>query len=386
MTNLGERLCRCAERDRAKPAQRGIIVIRSRSAYDDCVKHMRRAGVTPVKSVASRGMLCLHVKNRREWRRLTNHPEVHYAELDVRVRAHGAGCSGNRRRRPASRFSAAARLPASWNITRVQAPLLWPASLGSGIRIAVLDTGVGPHPNLRIAGGVNTIGGSSYRDDNGHGTHVAGIAAGLGTGGCPAGVAPRARLYAVKVLDSSGNGYISDIVEGIEWCIKRGVQVMNMSFGLPPGATSRTLQSAIRRAASKGIVITASAGNGGRQAGGLDVPAAYPETIAVAASTRSNRIASFSSRGKGIAVAAPGQAIRSAKPGGGCRVESGTSMAAPHAAGGAALLLALHPRLKPAAVKRRLIAAAKRLGYLRTAQGSGLLQLRASAAAAARRL
>ncbi len=381
MTNLGEQLCRCAKHGRAKSAQRGIIVIRSRSAYDECVKHMRRAGVTPVKSIASRGMLCLHVENRREWRRLTNHPEVHYAELDVQVRAHAKSRSGTRRNKSAARLPAA--IP--WNIARVQAPLLWPAALGGRVRVAILDTGIGPHPNLRVAGGVNTIGGRTYRDDNGHGTHVAGIAAGLGRGGCPAGVAPRARLYAVKVLDSSGSGYISDIVEGIEWCIKRGVQVMNMSFGLPPGSTSRTLRNAIRRAASKGIVITVSAGNGGKHAGGLDVPAAYPETIAVAASTRSNRIASFSSRGKGIAVAAPGQAIRSAKPGGGCRVDSGTSMAAPHAAGGAALLLALYPRMKPAALKKRLTSAARRLAYRRTAQGSGLLQLRASAATAARR-
>jgi minor extracellular protease Epr len=388
MGNLGERVCRCAVRGKAKHAQRGIIVIRDRNAYDDCVMRLRQAGVTPVKSIASRGLLCLHVNGSREWRRLTSHPAVQYAELDVQVRAHAAGCSGYRRKRPrrqagGSRAKPALRAP--WNVTRVQAPLLWPSTLGGGVRIAVLDTGIGPHPNLRVAGGVNTIGGRSYRDDNGHGTHVAGIAAGLGRCGNPAGVAPRARLYAVKVLDSSGSGYISDIVEGIEWCIKRGIRVMNMSFGLPPGLTSRALQGAIRRAARRGIVAVASAGNGGRNSGGLDVPASYPETIAVAASTRRNRVAAFSSRGNGIAVAAPGQAIRSTKPGGGYRIESGTSMAAPHAAGGAALLLSIDPRLTPAALKRRLDAAAKRLGYRRTAQGAGLLQLRAAAASSARK-
>jgi len=387
MSDLGQRLCRCAAPRKAKHARRGIIVIRDRQQYDVCLQQLRQAGITPVKSIAARGLLCLRIDRRSPWRKLTNHPAVHYAEIDVRVRAHASGCADNKRNLRTRRTGLHARsaaLNAPWNIKRVQAPSLWPSTLGGEVRVAVLDTGIGPHPSLPVAGGVNTIGGRSYRDDNGHGTHVAGIAAAAGRSGSPAGVAPRVRLYAVKVLDRNGGGYVSDIVEGIEWCMKRGIRVMNMSFGLPPGTASRALLDAIRQATRRGIVTVVSAGNGGIASGGLDVPASYSETIAVAATTRQDRIAPFSSRGRGIAIAAPGEAIRSAKPGGGYRLESGTSMASPHVAGGAALLLARSPRLTPASLKRRLTATAKRLGYRKTAQGGGLLQLRAAANARSR--
>lgn len=340
-------------------------------------------------------MLCLHVKQSTDWQRITAHPAVTYAEADRKVSAHicsrkadrsrwGAGrltgrtlrtCGG--RRNAGDSGKAHSAQAAAWNIARVQAPRLWPQTRGKGIRLAVIDTGIGPHPSLRVAGGINTRGGSSCRDDNGHGTHVAGIAAARGK--TLTGVAPEAALYAVKALDRFGSGYVSDIVEGIDWCIRRGVRVINMSFGLPPGTRSRMLRAAVKRAHRRGIVTVASAGNSGIDAGGLDEPAAYPETIAVAASTRSNGIAPFSSRGSGIADAAPGAGIRSAAPGGGYRRESGTSMSAPHAAGGAALLLALRPRLRPSDIKRLLRAGARPLGYRAAAQGAGLLQLAASA-------
>ncbi|HUC90817.1 MAG TPA: S8 family serine peptidase [Paenibacillus sp.] len=369
-SELGELLCRRALGSGGRNTERRLIAVRNKSEYDRCLARLKQEGVNPVKSLRGAGLLCVHADKRRDWSEIKAHPSVRFVEKDAVVRTHGA------LRRTVKR-SAAAGVP--WNVTRVQAPVLWPRTRGGGVRIAVMDTGIGPHPDLVVAGGVNTTGGRSFRDDNGHGTHVAGIAAGRGGRRGRAGVAPRVSLYAVKVLGSDGLGFISDIVEGIEWCRARRIRVINMSFGLPPGVESRAMREAVRRAYRSGIAIAASAGNAGRASGGLDSPAGYPETIAVAACTRGNRIAGFSSRGRGIAVAAPGSAIRSTWPGGGYRTMSGTSMAAPHAAAGAALLLGLRGNLRPAAVKRAMRRGAGSLGFAVRAQGAGLLQLQNAA-------
>ncbi|GBF72692.1 hypothetical protein PA598K_00956 [Paenibacillus sp. 598K] len=177
------------------------------------------------------------------------------------------------------------------------------------------------------------------------------------------------------MLDRNGFGFISDIVDGVYWSIRHRMQVINMSLGVEPGVRSRALREAIRRAARCGIVIAASAGNDGVAAGGLDAPASYPETIAVAASTRNRRIASLSSRGVGIDITAPGEDICSTWPGGGYTKLSGTSMASPHVAGAAALLLAAQPQLTGRQVRQALERSAKPLrGFTRFSQGKGLLQ------------
>jgi minor extracellular protease Epr len=263
----------------------------------------------------------------------------------------------------------------TWNVCRVQAPKVWPQSRGSDIGIGIIDTGIARHPDLHIAGGINTVGGSSYHDDNGHGTHVAGIAAALGTNGRIPGVAPRAKLYAVKALNANGEGFVSGIIKGIDWCIQKRIPVINMSVGIS-GGSSRALREAIQRARDNGIVVVASAGNNGDSGSGIDEPASFPETIAVAASTQGNGVASFSSRGNGIDVTAPGADIKSTWVGGGYKRMSGTSMASPHVAGGAALLLAKQPGMRPSEVSRRLKSSARRLsGFSSRSQGSGLIQL-----------
>ncbi|MBD2846833.1 S8 family peptidase, partial [Paenibacillus sp. IB182496] len=381
---LNTQLKRCVCSPSSAHARRKLIGFRREAEYRACKRHLERHGQRPHKAVDRARVLCCHIDERTSWQALLGHRAIRYIEDDVKVKAHVLAAPAARKRRPAqaARRSAALLLPRPepapkaakrasgaepdipWNISRVQAPELWGQTRGAGVKLAILDTGIASHPDLRIAGGVNTIDGRSYQDDNGHGTHVAGIAAALGKRGQLAGVAPQVRLYAVKALDRKGEGYVSDIVEGVEWCTRRGMQVINMSLGLEPGTSSQALREAVRRARQRGIVVAASAGNSGSSATGIDEPASYPGVLGVAATTRANTIAAYSSRGAGVALAAPGSDIRSTWLGGGYRTMSGTSMAAPHAAGGAALLLARRPSLGAAAARRALLSGAKRLrGY-----------------------
>jgi subtilisin family serine protease len=239
-----------------------------------------------------------------------------------------------------------------WGVDRIDADLVWDtngdltldpgANTGNGVKVAVLDTGIDlTHPDLQanIRGGVNTINPlKSANDDNGHGTHVAGIIAAIDNDVGVIGVGPQAHLYAVKVLSRTGSGWVSDIIEGIQWSIQNGMQVINMSFG-----TSSDVQSfhdALTAAYNAGIVLVAAAGNSGPGDNTVLYPAKYAEVIAVSATDSTDAIASFSSRGPEVELAAPGVSINSTYKGGTYKVLSGTSMASPHAAGTAALVIA----------------------------------------------
>jgi subtilisin family serine protease len=171
-------------------------------------------------------------------------------------------------------------------------------------------------------------------DDNGHGTHVSGTAAASHVPGL-VGVAPAARLYAVKVLDADGTGNLSDVIDGIVWTAKNGMQVVNMSLGAP--VDSPAMREAVQYATGMGVVIVAAAGNSGAAVG---YPGAYPEVIAVAASDAADKLADFSSRGPQVKFIAPGVDVVSSKLGGGFVSYSGTSMASPHVTGLAALAVA----------------------------------------------
>ncbi|MFI5361214.1 MAG: S8 family peptidase [Elusimicrobiota bacterium] len=238
-------------------------------------------------------------------------------------------------------FDAAAKPQIPWGIQRVGAPSAWAKTQGEGAAVAVIDTGIDPtYPNLsgRIAGGVNILDPKhpdNWKDDEGHGTHVSGTIAGDGLNGGIAGVAPRAKLWAIKVLDQDGNGNYDDVIAGIEWAMNHGVKIANMSLGADEG--SEPLHRAVQAALASGMLIVAAAGNSG---GAVGYPGAYPEAIAVGASDSSDRIAPFSSHGPEVAYVAPGVNILSAKMGGGTTTMSGTSMASPHVAGLAALAFA----------------------------------------------
>jgi len=282
------------------------------------------------------------------------------------------------RRPPPSDGQAATDANVPWGVARVNAPAAWTAGGGAGVKVAVIDTGIDcGHPDLRcdFSAGTNVVDpGSAPMDDNEHGTHVAGTIAGRGTNG-PLGVAPKATLIPVKVLDGSGSGSLSDIVGGIDWAADAGVDVINMSLGGPNG--SAALQRAVEKALKAGVVVVAAAGNSGPGPDTVGFPGGYPGVIAVAASDKDDQVAKFSSRGGAVAFIAPGVKIPSTVPGGGVKELSGTSMASPHVAGLAALALERGAK-GPAGVRRAFAAAASPLCRASacaapTEQGAGMI-------------
>ena len=238
-----------------------------------------------------------------------------------------------------------------WGVNRIDAEHAWPDYTGTDVKVAVVDTGIDKdHPDLAVAGGVNCGRGPAKKwdDDNGHGTHVAGTIAALDNEIGVVGVAPEASLWAVKVLDRNGEGYVSDVIEGIEWCIANGMQVVNMSLGT--NSDIQSLHDACDAAEAAGLLLVAAAGND--YGNGVDYPAAYDTVIAVSATDASDAFASFSDFGPQVELAAPGVDVPStctaALDGSiydgdgevnGYAILSGTSMAAPHVAGTAALAI-----------------------------------------------
>ncbi|WP_026475841.1 S8 family peptidase [Alkaliphilus transvaalensis] len=252
-----------------------------------------------------------------------------------------------------------------WGVTRVQAPNVWNRGFtGSGVRVAVLDTGIhSSHEDLTVSGGYSVFGDSPYNDVQGHGTHVAGTIAARNNSVGVIGVAYNAQLYAVKVLNNQGSGTLAGIAQGIEWARQNNMHVINMSLGGTSGST--TLQNAVNAAYNAGILVVAAAGNSGNSAGTGDnvgFPARYPNAMAVAATTSGNVRASFSSTGPAVEIAAPGQDINSTYPTNTYRSLNGTSMAAPHVAGVAALLKSARPAVTAAGIRNAMNSTALNLG------------------------
>lgn len=267
------------------------------------------------------------------------------------------------------RAAATSEIP--WGVKRVNAPSAWATTMGQGVKVGIIDTGMDyAHPDLKAnyAGGYNAIDASKPPlDDNGHGTHVAGIIGAVSDGVGVIGVAPSVSLYAVKVLNAQGSGAYSAIIDGIQWAVTNKMAVVNMSLGSPSGSTA--IQKAIEAAYKAGVTLVVAAGN---DSGPVNYPAKYPQAIAVAASDSADKIASFSSRGAEIAVIAPGVAINSTYMGGIYKSLSGTSMASPHVAGLAALAVARGAKT-PAAVRKALQGAATGIGLQPAEQGAGLV-------------
>jgi len=276
-----------------------------------------------------------------------------------------------------------------WGIDRIDADLAWSTTSGSAIKVAVLDTGIDlDHPDLanNVKGGVNTINSrKTAQDDNGHGTHVAGTIAAENNSLGVVGVAPQAYLYAVKVLNRNGSGFLSDVIEGLQWSISNGMKVVNMSFGSTDDNTS--FHDAITATYNAGLTLVAAAGNAGPTENSVTYPARYSEVIAVSASTQTDTIASFSSRGPEIDLIAPGESINSTYLNDTYKVLSGTSMAAPHVSGTAVLVLTQPIGTydldsdgvwDPVEVANKLKATAENLGLTATEQGAGLVDAQAA--------
>lgn len=262
-----------------------------------------------------------------------------------------------------------------WGITKVNAPQVQAAGVtGSGVKVAIVDTGIlTSHQDLNVAGGYSTFGGS-YVDDNGHGTHVAGTVAALNNTLGVIGVAPNASLYAVKVLNSAGSGTYSGIIDGINWSINNGMDIINMSLGGSSGSTA--LEDACKAAYNSGILVVAAAGNEGTKRGGNDTigyPAKYASVMAVGSINSSNTRSSFSSTGTALEIMAPGESIQSTYYNGGYATMSGTSMASPHAAGVAALIMAANHNLTNVQVRDILNTTANNMWNDPFRYGNGLI-------------
>jgi thermitase len=236
-----------------------------------------------------------------------------------------------------------------WGLLKVQAPQAWDVTTGSPyVSVAILDTGIDlSHPDLwgKIIASVNFSSSTTDSDMYGHGTHVAGIvAAATNNGVGVAGIGYNSSLINVKVLGDDGSGSYAAVANGIIWAADHGARVINMSLG--GTMYSATLESAVNYAWSKGVVVVAAAGND--CSGNPSYPAAYSNTVAVAATNADDTLASFSNRGDWVDISAPGVSIYSTVPTGTCplcatsgyRYASGTSMASPFVSGVAALSFA----------------------------------------------
>ncbi|MFF2890213.1 S8 family serine peptidase [Paenibacillus sp. NPDC057967] len=239
-----------------------------------------------------------------------------------------------------------------WGIQQIRAPQAWGITTGHRVKVGVIDTGVDfGHPDLHhsLLRGINLLNRSKMPyDDNGHGTHIAGTIAAANQMQGMIGVAPRALIAPVKAFDHNGSAFVSDIILGIEWCVRNGMNVINMSFGMK--TRSKALLGAVTNAYNSGVIIVASSGNDGKLRS-VDYPARYPQTISVGATNRHRRIAPFSNRGTYIDIYAPGDKITSAWLRGKYNEMSGTSMATSHVSGAIALLLSLRPGLSPGEIK-----------------------------------
>ena len=225
-----------------------------------------------------------------------------------------------------------------WALTSIQISSLWQITTGSqDIVVAILDTGIDKnHEDLggQIKAEVNFTDAPTPDDIYGHGTHIAGIIAAKNNSIGIVGLAPGCRLLNVKVADDRGRCQVSDLVEGIIWAVDNGANVINISIEIKE--SSQDLEEAINYAWNHGAVVIAAAGNNGSQS--PVYPASYENCIAVAAFKENNSLAPLSNRGDWINLAAPGFQIYSTLPGSNYGFETGTSFAAAHVSGIAALL------------------------------------------------
>ncbi len=260
----------------------------------------------------------------------------------------------------------------------------WGISTGEGVDVAVLDTGIDEnHPDLNVVGGVTTVDDSHWGSDgSAHGTHVAGTIGALDNGSGVVGVAPDVNLYAVKVLGDDGGGTLESVILGIEWAVAQDIPIINMSLG--SSASSEALEEASDAANDAGSLLVAAAGNEGhpaRRGDTVGYPANYESVLAVASSTETDGISGFSSHGPSVEITAPGSNILSTVPGGGYGEMSGTSMASPHVAGVAALLLSADPTLSNDEMRDILTSTAVDLGHGSEDQGEGLVKVNYALAA-----
>ena len=251
------------------------------------------------------------------------------------------------------------RVGDQYALDRIRAFRAWEYSRGGEVDVAVVDSGVDQdHPDIgKISGQIDFVENDSIADDDsGHGTHVAGIAGALtdnGTG--VAGACPSCRLLIAKVLPADNRGTLEDVINGIIWSADNGAEVINLSLGHYGASTAE--EDAVNYAWNNGVAVVGAAGNDGTSE--RFYPAAYPNAIAISATTRDDRLASFSNYGGWVDLSAPGVGVLSTVPGGYDNL-SGTSVAAPHVSALAGLISA--QGYSAAQIRNRMEATAADLG------------------------
>jgi subtilisin len=309
---------------------------------------------------------------------IANDPRVKYVEPDQTVTADPSGQSGTPRLTATqgswATFSIASAKPKPG--TAAQPPQVLPNGIrcvggnlsstlsgnGSGsvnIDVAVLSSGIDTtHPDLNVVGGANFTKGSGYDDQYGNGTHEAGIIGALDNGIGVVGVAPGARLWAVKVLDSTGGGTEANVLAGIDWLVQKGtIKVALLGFA---GGTNQPVNDAVAAAVNQGITIVTCAGNFSMDAHTV-TPACVPGAITVAAMDDSNNtfagFSNYCNDANLVDMIAPGVNVYSTWYGGGYSTQSNTFASAAHVAGAVALYLSNHPGASPAGVRSALVTA-----------------------------
>jgi len=357
----------------------GRVLVKPADGADETAVQgsLRAAGAREIGRVPQIGVRILQVPARAEARviaALSNNPNIEFAEPDY---------IANIILTPNDPYYAAYQ----WHLPKVSAPTAWDTTTGSSaVTVAVVDSGVqANHPDLvgRVLAGYDFVNNDSDpADDNGHGTAVAGVAAARGNDGIGvAGAAWNVAILPVKTMNSSGSGSYSAIANGINYSADRGAKIINLSLG---GTTSSsTLQNAVSYAWNKGSVLVAAAGNNGNNI--TVYPAAYPNVVAVSATTSSDTLASFSSYGSFVDLSAPGQDLTTTWIGSSYVTISGTSFSSPLTAGVAALALSRNPALSNSQISSLLTGNTDDLGAVGydTFFGSGRLNAAKVVAAAA---
>lgn len=313
-----------------------------------------RAGAVRARAVALTDTVVVDVPAGRGNNALAAYqarPDVLYAEPDYPVQAYYTPND--------PQYGSQYALP------KVGAPAAWDVTRGSAtVRVAVVDCGVfsqqtgrthsdgqAGHPDLRGRVIMNqdfTNSATSFDDYCDHGTHVAGIIGATGNNGVGiSGLAPEVSLMNAKVLNDSGSGSTSNILNGVSWAVQNGAHVVNMSLGRD-GACSQSEADMMNYAWSQGVVVVAAAGNSSLGSSGS--PANCPNVVSVASTTSSDALSSFSNYGTNVDVAAPGSSILSTVRGGGYASYNGTSMASPYVAALAGLVFSLNPDRTPQSV------------------------------------